>query len=228
MAAPAPISVSAPVPAPVPEAAPSVPVVVPYIPVMGMETNSLMLTLDMLRRQGYGFVEIKTTLGDTFYAVLDNILYWSSNLVPSMFTPVYGSCDFRVRGSFNGKHNWNDMSDIDRILSGSDGLELSSVVISSHRNLIRDTDNFGMLKVLHRVERIVMGEYVFFDQRSVDKDTAHAAFGQAESLSYEGKDDVYDHVLNSKQIVSIVPFFVHEEVSDKNIINAYWRMYPDG
>lgn len=194
--------------------------------------NSLFMTLDILRKRGYAFVEIKTVLNESFFAVLDDILYWSSNLAPSMFTPVYGSCDFRVRGTFNAPHDWNDLSDINRIMSGSDGLELSNIVISSHRNLIRDTDEFGLLKVLPRVHRTCMDDYVYFDhlfkgiKRTVDKDTAHSAFGQAESLSYEGKDDVYDQVLNSVQVVSVIPFFIHEEVKDPNIIKDYYRMYP--
>lgn len=198
----------------------------PDIPVAAGE-NSIVAALAALRDRGYAYVEIRLLSGDILYAILDDVIYWASNLIPTMFTPVYGGCDFKVRASFNDEFNWADMTDVRRVLVGNEGVNLPHVILSSERNLSKEGSSFQLLRRMDGARMVAMGDFVLFDrlykkiERRVEKDEVHASLGAAETLVYALEDEVRDFVLNDKVIAMMAPVKIKERVLDPQFKAAF-------
>ena len=189
--------------------------------------NSLVAALMALRGRGYAYVEIRLLSGDVVYVVLDDVVYWASNLIPTMFTPVYGGCDFKVRASFSDDFNWADMTDVRRVLVGNEGVNLPHMILSSERNLSKEGASFPLLRRMDSAKMIAMGDFVLFDrlyrkvERKVEKDEAHSSLGAAETLYYDLEDEVKDFVLNDKVIAMMSPVKINERVLDPQFKTAF-------
>ena len=189
-------------------------------PMVSSGTNGLLTILETFAQADYSYAKITLITGESFFIILNDIQYWASNLIPTMFTPIYGGCDFKVRGSFSEKVDWNDMAEVrQNLANGNDGVELNHVLASSHRNLQKENPNSGLFKELKKASFTAFGSFVMIDrmydsiERICELDLGHAMIGKAESLTYTCGKSFIDHVINENLVVSIVPKKIKEVVS---------------